>query len=214
MGDIFREVDEDLQRDKFKQLWEKYNVVAIAAAVALVAGTGGWQAWKAYRIHRDEANSERYMAAGRLAATGKTKEAIAAYAEIGKDAGGGYAALARLHEAALLAQMGDQAGASAVYDEVAADGGVERSLRDLATLLAVEHAGEKADAAALIKRLEPLTDAGNPWRYSAIELSAVLATRMGDVAKARTLYAQIADDGGAPASLRARAAEMLAALKS
>jgi hypothetical protein len=213
VGDIFREVEEDLQRDRLRQLWAKYNVVVIAAAVALVAGTGGWQGWKAYKLHRDEANGQRYAAALQLAESGKSKEAAEAFAQIATDAGAGYSALARLEQAAILAKQGDQAGAIAVYDAISADSGIERSMRDLATLLAVEHAGAKADPAGLIARLAPLTEASSPWRYSAIELSAVLATRMGDMARARSLYAQIADDSAAPAGLRARAAEMLAALK-
>ncbi len=214
MGDIFREVDEDLQRDRLKQLWAKYNVVVIVAAVALVAGTAGWQGWRAYKQRRDEANGQRYAEALQLAESGKTTEAAEAFARIAQDAGAGYAALARLQQAALLAKQGDQAGAVAIYDALASDDRAGRSMRDLATLLAVQHAGDKADAGALIRRLQPLTEPSSPWRYSAIELSAVLATRMGDMTRARSLYAQIADDSAAPAGLRARAAEMLAALKS
>jgi hypothetical protein len=214
VGDIFREVDEDLQRDRLKELWAKYNIALIAVAVALVAGTAGWEGWKTYTQRRDEANGQIYAEALLLADSGKAKEAAEAFAKIAQDAGAGYAALARLEQAALLAKQGDRAGAVAVYDALADDSGAGRSMRDLATLLSVEHADPKADPASLIQRLQPLTDASSPWRYAAIELSAALATRMGDMIRARSLYAQIADDNAAPAGLRARAAEMLAALKS
>ena len=43
MSDIFREIEEDLQRDRYKKLWEKYGNLVIAAAVVLVLGTAGWQ---------------------------------------------------------------------------------------------------------------------------------------------------------------------------
>lgn len=213
MSDIFREIEEDLQRDRYKKLWDKYGNLVIAAAVVLVLATGGWEAWKAYRAKRDQAFGQSYAMAMRLAEQGKAKEAEAGFGKLASDAGPGYAALARLQEAALLAKAGDNAGATAVYDKLAADGSVGRVYRDLATLLSVLNGIDKGDPAALEKRLEPLTDPANPWRYSARELSAVLAIRSGDKARAEKLYAQLADDASAPASLRGRAAEMLAALK-
>ncbi len=54
--------------------------------------------------------------------------------------------------------------------------------------------------------------AGNPWRYSGLELTAVLAAKSGDKARATELYRKLADDPEALAAIRARAAEMLAAL--
>ncbi len=64
----------------------------------------------------------------------------------------------------------------------------------------------------LMSRLEPLAADGNPWRYTARELQAVLALRSGDTARARELFTRLADDMDAPDSLRTRATEMLRAL--
>jgi hypothetical protein len=50
----------------------------------------------------------------------------------------------------------------------------------------------------------------SPWRFTARELRALLAARTGDTAGARTLFQQLADDNGAPAGLRVRAAELAA----
>ena len=65
----------------------------------------------------------------------------------------------------------------------------------------------------MTKRLQPLTEPGNPWRYSALEITAVLAHRSGDKAKAQEILTGLADDLDAPQALRQRATEMLAALK-
>jgi hypothetical protein len=213
VSDIFREIEEDLQRDRYKKLWAKYGNVVIAAAIGLVVATGGWEAWKTYKLRRDQAFGQRYAEALTLAQAGKTTEASAAFTKLAEEAGAGYSALARLQEAALLAKAGNVDGAIAVYDALAADGRVARPYRDLATLLGVLHGIDKGDPAALARRLEPLTAAGSPWRHSALELSAILAERTGDKARAAQLYAQLADDATAPADIRARAAEMLAALK-
>ena len=51
------------------------------------------------------------------------------------------------------------------------------------------------------------------FRPGALELLAALELRDGNRAEARLLYGQIADDITAPQGLRARAAQMLSALK-
>jgi len=213
VSDLFREIEEDLQRDRYKRLWAKYGNLVIAAAVALVVATAGWEGWKAYRLRQEQALGQRYASALALARAGNTAEAETDFAKLAADANAGYSALARLEEAALFAKTGKSADAIALYDKIAADGSVARPYRDLATLLSVMHASESGDAAQLIARLEPLTAATSPWRYSALELTAALVTRTGDKARAEKLYAQLSDDANAPNGVRARAAEMLAALK-
>jgi hypothetical protein len=211
LSDIFREIEEDLQRDRLNKLWKKYGNLVIAAAVAIVIGTGGWEGWKAYRLHRNEAFAARYADALKQVQDGKTAEAEASFARLAGDASSGYAVLARLQEAALLVKAGKPADAIAIYDQLAA--GADQPYRDLAVLLAVYNGMSQGDPAQLAQRLEPLTASGNPWRNSALELQALLAERVGDKARAQQLLAEIADDATAPADMRARAAELLAALK-
>ncbi len=72
---------------------------------------------------------------------------------------------------------------------------------------------ESGDPADLAKRLEPLLAPKGAWRYSARELVAILALRTGDAGKARENFTALADDPKTPNGIRARAAEMLRALK-
>ena len=46
MSDIFSEVDEEVRRERLKQLWDKYSLLIIAVAVLIVAGIGGWRAYE------------------------------------------------------------------------------------------------------------------------------------------------------------------------
>ena len=59
-----------------------------------------------------------------------------------------------------------------------------------------------------------MTAGGNPWRPTAIELTAAARLKSGDKSGALCLYQSLADDLAAPQGLRARAAEMAAALAS
>jgi len=70
---------------------------------------------------------------------------------------------------------------------------------------------DTADAASLRARLDPLAATG-PFRAGATELLAAVELREGNPTEARLLYSQIADDVTAPQGIRARAAQMLAAL--
>ncbi len=43
MADIFREVDEEVRRDKAAEFWKKYQNWIIGAAVLIILATGGWR---------------------------------------------------------------------------------------------------------------------------------------------------------------------------
>ena len=126
--------------------------------------------------------------------------------------GGGYGVLASFEEAELLAKTGDRKAATAAYDRLAGSSALDPEFRDLAVLLSVMQGLPDGDAKAAIERLQPLTDNRNPWHASALELTAAAKLKAGDRSGALDLYRKIADDLAAPQRLRARAAELAAAL--
>lgn len=213
MTDIFREIDEELRRDNAAKLWKRYGNYVIGAAVAIVVATAGFVAWRDYEEGRREEQALAY--AGALAAARNTGpeaglEALAALAAEGEQP---YSVLARFETAALLAEKGDAAGALALYDALAKDSDVGGPLRNAATILYALHGLDSVEPGELTARLEPLTAAGSPWRYSAMELTGLAARRSGDTARAREIFTTLADDLDAPRALRGRAAEILAALQ-
>jgi len=212
LSDIFREIDEELRRDNLAKLWERYGAYIIGLAVLIVVVTAGVVGWREYRLRELGAEGVRYAAAADLAHSGQDDKAALAFAAIARDGGGGHALLARFEEAALKAQLGDGGGAAAIYDAIANDASVDRSYRDLATVLSALHGLGGADPKTTVDRLAPLTAAGQPWRASALEVTALAKLKAGDQAGAVESYKTIADDLAAPQGIRARAAEMVAAL--
>lgn len=211
MSDIIREVDEELRRENFEKLWRKYGSYALGLAVLVVLAVAGYVQWQRYTEGQREARARQYEAAIQLAASGDAGAPATLQGLAGRD--DGYAALAQLQEAALKAKAGDLAGAVAIYEKMTADGTVDESIRNLALILLALHTADTAPPDQLTQRLQPLTAATNPWRYSALELTAVLARRAGDTAKATQILTGLADDLNAPQALRQRATEMLHALK-
>ena len=212
MTDIFKEVDEELRQEHYKKLWDKYGRYLIAAAVALVLAVGGYQAWTAWEKSQREDNSNRYSAALSLLDEGRAEEAEMAFSQLGGPGDQGYAILASLQSARLKAEAGDLEGAVAIWDALAANQAAGEAFRGAATLLSVTHQIDSGDPGQLEARLAPLTQAGQAFRPSALELSALLALRRGDSATARERYTAIVDDIAAPSSLRTRASQMLAVL--
>jgi hypothetical protein len=213
VSDIFREIDEELRRDNFRKLWSRYGRYVIAAAVLVVVVAGAIVAWRDHQLAERRAQSTRYASALALARDGKEADAVKVFAAIAQE-GGGYALLASFEEAAELAQSGDRKAAIAIYDRIAAASELDSSLRELTVLLSVMQSMSESDPHSTSERLASLTASGNSWRPTALELTAIARLRSGDRSGALDLYKSLADDPTAPAGLRARAAEMAAALAS
>ena len=213
MSDIFREIDEELRRDNLLKLWSRYGRYIVAVAVFALVVAGGIVAWRDHQRSERLAQSARYAGALALARDGKEADAVKVFAAIDRE-GGGYAVLASFEEAALLAKSGDREGAAAAYDRIAAASELDPNLRGLAVLLSAMQRMPEADPHTTIDRLAPLTASGNPWRPSAIELTALARLKLQDKSGALDLFKSLADDPATPQGLRARAAEMAAALAS
>jgi hypothetical protein len=213
VSDIFREIDEELRRDNLLKLWARYGRYIIAAAVFLLIVAGGVVAWREHQLSERLAQSNRYAGALGLARDGKEADAVKVFAVIARE-GGGYSILAAFEEAGLLARSGDHEAAAAAYDRIAAESELDPNFRGLALLLSVSQRMPEADPHTTIDRLGPLTVSGNPWRPSALELTALARLQSGDKSGALELFKSLADDLAAPENLRARAAEMAVALAS
>lgn len=212
VSDILREIDEELRRENLLKLWTKYGRYVIAGVVVVLAIAGGVVLWRNHVSEQHKAESTRYYGALGLASENKTKEAAELFTSIAQG-GGGYGRLAEFERAELLAKGGDQKAAEAIYQKIASSD-PDPEFRDLAILLSIMHQPVETDAKATIARLEPLTASGRPWRTTALELTAAAQLRAGDKAAALAVYKKLADDLAAPEGLRARAAEMIAALSS
>lgn len=219
MGDTFdqfkREIDEELQRDRYEKLWRHYGKYVIAAAVALVAGVAAATAWQEYRHSVRAADEVRFSEAKRLMEEGKNPDAAALFAALASAGESNYGVLAKFHQAALSAEAGQTEDAASLYRALADDDDLPQSLRDLAALflaLLRVDAASGGEADDLTRRLGKLADAGGAWRHSANELLGLMAAKAGDAAKAKEHFRRIVDDANAPQGARGRAAQMLSAL--
>lgn len=213
MADIFQEVDDDLKKDRAAAWWKRYGRYVIGLAVAVVAGTAAYQAWTAYDLDQRGARSDAYAAALALAGEPSGQErAISELSELASD-DDTYGMLASFDEARLLAAADRTDEAVVIWDRIAASHGNDEAFGAVATLLSVMHQVDDGDVESLRARLEPLAVAGNAFRPTATELLATLALRDNDKQTARDLFTELSDDLTAPPGIRARATQMIEALK-
>ncbi|MEM8647136.1 MAG: tetratricopeptide repeat protein [Pseudomonadota bacterium] len=206
---IFREVDEEVRAEQFKNLWKKYGAYVTGGAIGVVLAVAGIQGWRYYEVQKAETAGEQYLTATNLLSSGKKEEADKIFAEIASAGPAGFSALAKFRMAAELAKAGSQAEALKAFDEISNASGVDEALKNLArirgALLAVD--GEPLDA--IEKRLANLNTTEGAWRHSAREIIAISAYKNGDIAKADRLYNELAADTATPAGLRQRAQLMI-----
>jgi len=203
MSDIFQEVDEEVRRERLMQLWKRYGNFVIAAVVILVLGVGAWRGYQWWEAKKAAEAGAAFDSAVELADTGKPAEAEAAFARLASQGPATYRVLARIREAAILAQR-DPKAAVAAYDAIANDGSAGKSFQDLAAIRAASLLVDTAPLAEMAQRLEPLTKPDSPFRHSARELLALAAFKAGDKVAAKKWFDMIESDPETPQSLRGR----------
>jgi hypothetical protein len=213
VADIFHEVDEEVRREQLAKLWKRYGNLVIAACVLIVAGVGAWRGYEYWQGKKAGQAGAQFEQAVILGDAGKHKEADAAFAKIAATGTAGYRVLARLRQAAELAQT-DRNAAVKTYDALAADNSVGPVIQDLAAVRAGLLLVDTDSYAQIRARLEPLTAPDRIFRYTATELLALSAWKNGDLTAAKKWTDTLMSDPGTPQAMRGRAqilSELIAA---
>lgn len=212
MSDVFREVDEAVRQDQLKQVWKRYGWLILGIGLAVILGVGGYHAWKGYQADRRTEASDAYADALQLARTGKVQESLDALGKLADPTDGEVGTLAAFARARVLAGEGKLDEAVQIWDQLAASDAAGPSFKAAALVLSVQNQMDTGDAAALAARLQPLLAEGQPFRATAMEMTALLALKQGDEARAKELLTQLSTLKEAPASLQARAGQLLQAI--
>ena len=209
MVDIFDEVEEELRAERTQKFLRKYGGLLLAACLLVIGAATGWKGWEWYQVRQDNEAATRYLAAAARSEEPSRAEAITAFEALAGAAPDGYRVLSRLRAAGLRAEAGDLAGASALWDQIAADKAVDPLLRDLASLTWCLYHADQGDPALVEARLQPLAAPGNTWRSMAAEQLALLDLRAGRADAAKVRLKKLAEDTTAPSGVRGRAGALL-----
>ena len=208
---FIKEVDENLRRDQMEQAAKKYGGIALIAAILVLLAAGGLLYWKEHEAKADEAATEQLKSAFDLAGEQRPKAAAEALGKLA-DEDGAVRASALLARAALALERNDRKAAVADYATIVADKGLPDAYRNLALIrqTIVEYDNIKPDE--VIRRMQPLAEAGKPYFGTAGELTAMAFLAKGQPKAAGQLFARIAADTQVPESLRNRAVQIAGSL--
>lgn len=185
MNDFIREIQEDIERQKWARLWEKYGRGLVVVVSVIVLSAAGWQVMKYVQLkqHRqDTATLVTAMDAGKASA----------FETAAQQTSGEHQGLAKLVQAQLLEKDGKSKEAQAVLATLANENS-DALPNDLARALISD-----GDKTATIFRLTALERAG--WQ----------AIEAGDYVAATTSFEAIAQAEKASPSLVDRAKAGLA----
>lgn len=203
MTDFIREVDEDLRQEKVKRALSRYWYLIAGLVVLILGGVGAWKAYDYLRSQKAEAASARYLDALDLDRTGKADEAVAALQGLQGDGTSGYRLLARFRLAGATGAKDAAAGAK-LFDDLAADPGVDPAMQAVAKLRAGLLLLDKLPYPELRQRLDLLADANSPVRNAAREMVALGALKAGKIDEAARAFDAIEADPLATASQHQR----------
>ncbi len=210
MSDIFREVEEDVRKERLEKWWKAYGDYVIALLAVIILGIAGYQLWLRYEAGQRAKASVAFVAAQRIT---NSTQAAAAFDALSKTSPpGGYGELSRLSEASALAVAGKPADAIARYKDIAAgdSGPVGATARIRAAWLVADSAS-RADLEAL---LQPINGDTSAWRQMAREVLAYSDYKAGKVKEAASEFAALVADPDSPDALKSRARAFAAYLQS
>lgn len=211
MSDIFQEVDEALQKEKWEKLWQQHSLLIIGAAVSLVLGVAAFTGFQSWNTARNEAETARLIQAL------DTQDPASALKTALDSTRPGQEAAALLISAGLAAEKADYETAAALYKQTAETRHAPKDLRDLARLMYVRSvqmtAGKdgQAEPGPLNNMLEPvLKNEDSPFIWHARIEAALLYAHSGEDYEQAIFYlAPFEKTKDIPFSLKQRAQALL-----
>ena len=213
MSDIFREVDEALQKEKAAKFWKEYGPTLILAAVIMVGATAATTAYQTWNHWRDREETTKLLNAM------QSKDIVPALEQVASDTRGVHEAIALMAAASKEADEKNFAKSADLYGKVAEDGSAPDYLSDLAVILGTRAQllvpGSTPDYKPLAEKIEKVAnDKSSPFRVQAkVEAALLYGDGLNDYAKALSLLDGI-DKERAPASLIEKGRAMQQVYKS
>jgi hypothetical protein len=198
MTDVFDEIADDLRREKLNQFWKENGSWIIGGVIMAVLLTAALSFWRHWEYQRNTAATTELT---RLASVSDLPQ-LESFAKTGSK---NHAMIARFVAAGVHLERGEKDQAVALYNEIAATSGIDKTWRGLAQALSIGQRLDRDDPEKLQKEISALSGDEGAWRYTALEFSALLAARQGNMQAAADALTKITADPLAPADARTRA---------
>ena len=205
--EFIREVDEELQEEKYAKIWRKIGPYVISLAIGIVLFTSGVVFWNNYTEDKKQKLGDDFTAAVELIKEEDFDTALIALERITDKASDGYVTIAKMKKASILIQKKQIMAGLEIYEDLEKTA-FDQSFKDMSTILFVLNAIDHKPSDILLDKIERLTE-NSSWKYSALELKGFILLNDKKFAESKKTFNTIIEMGNAPTTLASRARDMV-----
>ena len=175
--EILSEIEEDLQKERIKKLWNVYGKYIILCVFSVILFVGGWQFYSIWQEKKLEKESNLfYKILNEDSFTpfeGKSKFSL------------GYDLLSKFQEANSLIKKGDQAAAQGIWSQIALNNSFDKIYRKMAILLSVMYLG---DESSLFSEFNEMVSLDDSLGVLSSEIKANILLKNGNKSQAKEIF--------------------------
>ena len=205
--EFIREVDEELQEEKYAKIWRKIGPYVISLAIGIVLFTSGVVFWNNYTEVKKQKLGDDFTAAVELIKEEDFDTALIALERITDKASDGYVTIAKMKKASIFIQKKQILEGLEIYEDLEKTA-FDQSFKDMSTILFVLNAIDHKPSDILLNKIERLTE-NSSWKYSALELKGFILLNEKKFAESKKTFNTILEMGNAPTTLASRARDMV-----
>jgi len=205
--EFIREVDEELQEEKYAKIWRKIGPYVISLAIGIVLFTSGVVFWNNYTEVKKQKLGDDFTAAVELIKEEDFDTALIALERITDKASDGYVTIAKMKKASIFIQKKQILEGLEIYEDLEKTA-FDQSFKDMSTILFVLNAIDHKPSDILLNKIERLTE-NSSWKYSALELKGFILLNDKKFAESKKTFNTILEMGNAPTTLASRARDMV-----
>ena len=184
--EIISEIEEDLQKERFKKYWKNYGKYISLLIVFIIVSVGGWQIYEFIEKRRNIEASNIFL---NILDVSKedTLKAIEKIDNI-KNLPNGYELLIKFQKANLFLKNNRTSDAVLLLNKIHLDNKNDQNYRDIALLLSIMHQYNQENS---IAKLDNIISTNEHFAMLAKELKAYILYDNGKVKAARNIFEEI-----------------------
>ncbi len=191
MSELFREIEEDIKRERFEKLWKSFGFAMVWASIALVAATVIFVLWQNHVQSAAEGKTSQLLRGIDRLQLEDYSGAVPIFSALTDDDSSPYYGIAMLRKAQAQELSGDKEGAQKTYSALST------KTSEFAGLAAL-----KLDGSMSVAK-------DSPFYYTSAEYKAWGLLSSGKKAEAAAAFSELASDKNSPQTLADRAKEVL-----
>ena len=197
--EIFSEIEEDLQKEKFKKFWRTYSKYIISIIIVIVISVGGWQIYRYWNFLTFEKASNDFFSVLEISLDNPQK-AISAIGNI-NNFPGGYDDLINFKKVSLNLKIGNTDEANNILNKIYSDNSSDDGYKNLALVLSILNDNTRENILDFVnlKILEK-----NIYKLNLLEAKLSMLISLEKIKEAKLLLKEIKDLDNIPNNMKNR----------